>query len=338
MSERLFISGAGTVTWAGCGLPALGEALGGLHPFVSEELGDGLCARVGRVGRLKDDDSAVHYERWGQLDTYSRYGFSAARGALQDAGIVAESAGRAEMGIVIGTAFGCMEENQRFDRFSVVDGVVKASPLAFKGTVDNAPAGWIAVGWKLRGPNATLVSGDGAALEALWTAQGLLEDGRAPALLVGGVERFVDLHLLLRERDPERQAEVLSEGAGMLVIEREDSLARRGKSKASVHAELLGVERVRGSLAAARAEALERFGLSADDIGFESLATPSGDKALLGEFHGAWGAIALCAALVRRDHSGGGWSGRAHALVHAFGEHDEHFFVVLKDPSFEEAG
>jgi len=338
MRERLFISGAGSVTWAGCGLPALAEALDGGHPFVSEELGEGLSAEVGRVGRLKDPDSAAHYERWGQLDTYSRYGFSAARAALQDAGIVEESAGRAEMGIVIGTAYGCMEENQRFDRFSVVDGVVKASPLAFKGTVDNAPAGWIAVGWKLRGPNATLVSGDGAALEALWTAQGLLEDGRAPALLVGGVERFVDLHLLLRERDPERQGAVLSEGAGMLVVEREDSLACRGRGPASARAELLGVERVRGSLAEARAEALSRFGLNEDDIGFESLATPEGDKRLLGEFHGAWGAIALCAALVRRDDSGGGWSGRAHALVHAFGEHDEHFFVVLKDPRFEEAG
>jgi len=338
MTERLFISGAGVVTWAGCGLPALAEALEGSHPFVSEELGEGLRADVGRVGRLKDPSCAAHYERWGQLDTYSRYGFSAARGALHDAGIVEESAGRAAMGIVIGTAYGCMEENQRFDRFAVVDGVVKASPLAFKGTVDNAPAGWIAVGWKLRGPNATLVSGDGAALEALWTAQGLLEGGRAPALLVGGVERFVDLHLLLRERDPQRQGAVLSEGAGMLVVEREDSLASRGRSTDSVRAELLGVERVRGPLDAARTEALARFGLDTNDIGFESLATPQGDKAVLGEFHGAWGAVALCAALVRLDESGGGWSGRPHALVHAFGEHDEHFFVVLKDPSVKEAG
>jgi 3-oxoacyl-[acyl-carrier-protein] synthase II len=338
MSARLFISGAGSVTWAGCGLSALSEALRGDHAFVTEELGEGLSVQVGRVGRLADPDSAAAYERWGQLDSYSRYGFSAARGALQDAGIAEETVGRAEMGIVLGTAFGCMEENQRFDRFSVVDGVVKASPLAFKGTVDNAPAGWIAVGWKLRGPNATLVSGDGAALEALWTAQGLLEGDRAPALLVGGVERFVDLHLLLRERDPSKQGALLSEGAGVLVVEREDSLRRRGRTPTSARAELLGVERIRGSLESARTEALKRFALSEDEIGFESLATPDGDKSVLGEFHGAWGAIALCAALVRRDGSGKGWSGRAHALIHAFGEHDEHFFVVLKDPRFEEAG
>ena len=170
--SRLFISGAGAVTWAGVGLDCLAEALTGKHPFDVEELGEDLTVTVGRVGRLKDSASAEHYERWGQLDTYSRYGFAAARVALEDAGVGEDSPGRAEMGILLGTNFGCMEENQRFDRFSVVDGQVKASPLAFKGTVDNAPAGWIAVGWKLRGPNATLVSGDGAALERLLKGSG----------------------------------------------------------------------------------------------------------------------------------------------------------------------
>ena len=121
-------------------------------------------------------------------------------------------------------------------------------------------------------------------------------------------------------------------------MEREDPLSQRGRGVDAAHAELLGVERVRGSLEEARREVLGRYGLSDTDIGFESFATPDGDKALFGEFHGAWGAIALCAALVRRDASGCGWSGRPHALVHAFGERDEHFFVVLKDPRFQEAG
>ncbi|MEE2830125.1 MAG: beta-ketoacyl synthase N-terminal-like domain-containing protein [Myxococcota bacterium] len=338
MAERLCISGAGVVTWAGPGVEAVSEALEGRHPFVQEELGEGLSLRVGRIGRLKDPESAAAYERWGQLDTYSRYGFAAARGALADAGVVEESPGRPEMGILLGTQFGCMEENQRFDRFSIDDGLVKASPLAFKGTVDNAPAGWIAVAWKLRGPNATFVSGDGAALEALWTAEGQLLDGRAPALLVGGVERIVDMHLLLRDRDPERQAEILSEGAGVLLVEREDSLRRRGRSPEQAQAELVGVARCRGSLAEAKAQALAQLGIGVQSVGLESLATPGGDKAQLGEFHGAWGAVALCAALVRRNRSGAGWDGRPHALVHAFGERNEHFFAVLRDPSSEEAG
>lgn len=344
---RLFLTGAGAVTAAGRGLEPLLRALAGEMPLAQETpIPDGPTFPVGRIGRLDDDASADFYKRWGQLDTFSRYGFVAARLALADAGVTADTADRDRFGVMLGTAFGCMEENQRFDRYGVVaDGTLKgASPLLFKGTVDNAPAGWISVAWKLRGPNATFVSGDGAALEALWAADGVLRKNRAPALLVGGVERFVDLHTLLRVADPTRHAEILSEGAGIVLLEREDSLSRRG---GRARAELLGVARAGGTYASARASALAQFGLGEADtsdsagVSFHGLpdtpeahavhgpAAESGPKCTLGESHGAWGGIALCAALAYLD-SDGTWEGRDHALVHAFGEGDEHFFAALK--------
>ena len=326
---RLMITGAGTVTWAGLGLDALGDALDGAVPWTVEEPLDGQPIEVGRVGRINDRASQKCYQRWGQLDTYSRYGFIAARQALEDAGIEADSPGRADVGVILGTAYGCMEENQRFDRYVVKDGAVKgASPLLFKGTVDNAPAGWIAVAWKLKGPNATFVSGDGAALEALWSAEGLLRKGRAPALVVGGVERFVDLHHLLRVRDPERQGEILSEGAGLVVVEREDSLIARGLQPSDAHVELVGVGRACEPLDEAMASVLRSLGIDEDEVGLTLLARPDGIKITIGEFHGAWGGVAICAALKKRQEEG--WSGRPCAVVHAFGEGDEHLFAVLR--------
>ncbi len=323
----LVLTGGGAVTWAGLGLSPLKSALAGDVPFGTEEPLDGQTMPVGRVGRLEDAASAASYKRWGQLDTYSRYGFVAARLALHDAAMTPGTAGRDRVGVLLGTAFGCMEENQRFDRYKVDDeGQLKgASPLLFKGTVDNAPAGWIAVANRLKGPNATFVSGDGAALEALWSAVGVLRKSRAPALLVGGVERFVDLHLLLRRRDPRRHGEVLSEGAGIVVVEREDAARRRG---ARVRARLLGVERGCGERHDVRAAALSRLGVAEADVGLYLPASPNGPKRTLGESHGAWGGIALCAALA--DQSDDGWSGRPVALVHAFGEGTEHFFAAIE--------
>lgn len=327
--SRLLISGAGTVTWAGLGLDALGHALDGEVPWAQEEPLDGQPIDVGRVGRINDKASQKCYQRWGQLDTYSRYGFIAARQALQDAGIEADTPGRAGVGVILGTAYGCMEENQRFDRYVVRDGAVKgASPLLFKGTVDNAPAGWIAVAWKLKGPNATFVSGDGAALEALWSAEGLLRGERAPALVVGGVERFVDLHHLLRVRDPERQGAVLSEGAGLVVVEREDALEARGRSATDARAELVGVGRACGPLDEAMAAVLKQLAVDEDEIGLTLLAKPDGIKVRIGEFHGAWGGVAICAALTTIEQEG--WNGLPCAIVHAFGEGDEHLFAVLR--------
>ena len=335
---RLFISGVGTVTPAGLGLDALRTALVDGVPRTAEEVRAGEFVELGRVGRLQDKASAALYRRWGQLDSYSRYGFVSARQALEDGGFGGE-VDRAAIGVLLGTAFGCMEENQKFDRFVIDDGkLIGASPLVFKGTVDNAPAGWVSVAFKLKGPNATFVSGDGAALEALWSAEGLLQRGRAPALLVGGVERFVDLHLLLLRRDPSKNDALLSEGSGILLVEREDSLHARGRRIEDTHAELLGVVRHRGSVEDGVAAAIARFGLDGQ-VGLVSLALPSDadvpalgietvcDKGPLGESHGAWGGLAIAAAITRCD---GGWGGKPAAVVHAFGEGNESFYAVLR--------
>ncbi len=344
---RLFISGAGTVAPAGLGLDALRSALDEEGPaFVEEEPRPGTTVAVGRVGRIKSKKASECYKRWGQLDTYSRYGFLAAFQALEDAGVAKGDPALTEFGVMLGTSYGCMEENQKFDRFEVrADKVHGASPLVFKGTVDNAPAGWIAVAWRIKGPNATFVSGDGAALEALWSAEGVLRSGRARGVLVGGVERFVDLHLLLRRPDATRQGTPLSEGAGVVLVETDTSVAQRGGRPL---AELLGTARRRGDLVSAVVAALDRLGADPADVGLVSLATPFtdercaavfeavpgadvvADKEALGEFHGAWGGVALGAAIARLEPAG--WNGRPLALVHAFGEGDEHFFALLKRP------
>ena len=345
----LLVTGAGTVTWAGLGDEALSAALTGEVPFVQEDVLDGAPVTLGRVGRVVDKDSSARYRRWGQLDNYSRYAFVAARLAMQQAGLLDRAEHRQAWGVILGTAWGCMEENQKFDRFEILgDKVQGASPLVFKGTVDNAPAGWLAVAWKLKGPTLTFVSGDGAALEALWSAVGMLESGRAPGLLVGGAERFVDLHLILRERDPATQGSVLSEGAGVLAVETAEALRARGGDPDDALAELVGVVRHRGPIADGLAAAAGRLRFKLRDVGLLSLAVPPGvdlppglpdvpvvcDKAVLGEFHGAWGAVAACAALGRRD---GGWSGRPLAIVHAYGEGLESFYAVLRDPRHDKS-
>lgn len=343
--SRLLITGVGAITAAGVGCAALrGPLSGEPFGFTEEELPDGSVGSIGRLGRIKDAASRAMYNRWGQLDAYSRYGFVAARVALQQAGFEPKCC--ESVGIILGTAYGCMDENQRFDRFSTEGGQLKgASPLVFKGTVDNAPAGWVAVVWGLKGPTTTFVSGDGAALEALWFAEGALRRGRAPAIVAGGVERFVAMHQLLRVRDEEWQGDTLSEGAGVVLAEREDSAVARG---ATPLAELVGVWRSSAPLGEGLGEALRRYGIDPDEVGLLSMAWPEApegfaglagvpaerivtDKQHLGEFHGAWGGVALAAALERRNI--GGWQGRPCAVVQAHGEGRENLFAVVKEIS-----
>lgn len=340
--NALVITGTGAVCWEGLGQDALARVVSGAaRPWDEEDLGDGRTVRVGRVGRLVDAGSAAAYDRWGQIDSYSRFGFSAARQALGQAALLGPGARRDEVGVVFGTAWGCVEENQRFERWDVVDGkVAGAAPIIFKVTVDNAPAAWTAVAFGLRGPTETFVSGDGAAFEALWSAEGLLRQGHAPALVVGGVERFVDLHTALFDRDPQRHGEVLSEGAGAVLLEREDW--RPGRP---VLASFLGVERGMGPFSQELRAACARKGIPWASLGGivaggpragEDAAAMHPDvpvlplKALVGEPHGAFGGLAVVAAIgllsAARD------AGRPYVVVHGHGEADEHFFVFLSAP------
>ena len=364
MSPRLFIASAGCVTPLGLGFAPVADAIrsGVFPPCAQEEVRPGQVVPVGRVGYLRDADSAATYKRWGQIDTYSRYGYVAARLALLDAGL-SEGADLESYGVFLGTAFGCMEENQRFERYEIRDGQLRgASPLVFKGTVDNAPAGWIAVAFSIRGPNATFVSGDGAGAEAIWAAARQLQRGRAPGILCGGVERVVDLHMVLHERDPSRQGEILSEGAGVLLLETEQSLRDRGSDPAAALAELVGVVRHRGALVDGLQSVGVRLGLRLEDVGLIALSVPDeagrmreamaleraandgghgaaiagldvvADKTVLGESHGAWAGIAVAAVLARRGVDGPGWRGRKHAIVQVFGEGDESFYLALREP------
>lgn len=339
---RLFVTGAGAVCFEGLGVDTLRRVHAGQgRPWDEELLSPAQAVRIGRVGRLQDPESAAAYDRWGQIDTYSRYGFSVTRQVLAEASLLQDPERRLQVGVVLGTAWGCVEENQRFERWDVVDGkVVGAAPIVFKVTVDNAPAGWAAVAFGLRGPTETFVSGDGAAFEAVWSAESILRRGVAPALVVGGVERFVDLHLALAALDPTRHGAVLSEGAGAILVERDDF--RPGRR---VLSELLGVGRACGTFAEGAEQLLRRCEIPHRSVvrivaggpaaGQDARASFPGaeviePKALLGEPHGAYGGWALALAAGAADGPARGPG--ACTLVHGHGEGEEQFFVLLRVP------
>ena len=229
MDVDLAISGFGVLTWLGEGPEGVASLLGEPVRPEPELLEKGLERPVGRIGRIRNHPFGRRYERFGQMDTFSRYGFIAAGHALDDARIPAPDPDFEEGGILFGTAFGCQEANQQFDQFSLdpAVGLRGASPLAFKGTVDNAPAGWAAVGYQLRGVNATFVSGGGAGAEAVLAGAYAIRDGRTRCVLAGGVERLIPLQLAALIRDGVAPRPYPSEGAALVVLEHPAAAGQR---------------------------------------------------------------------------------------------------------------
>ncbi len=205
-------------------------------------------------------DGAAHFEppQFRQLDRVAQLAVVAARQAVADAGGVGWSdAERARTGVFVGTGMGgslSMDDSyqtlygQQSDRIHPT--------LVLRG-MHNAPAGWIGIEYRLRGPNltySTACSSSAVAIGEAWLriAHGMLDiaiaGGSEAPLSLGSLKAWEAMHTLARidagapsasckPFSKNRSGMVLGEGAAMLALEPWDRAVARG---ATIHGELLG--------------------------------------------------------------------------------------------------
>jgi 3-oxoacyl-[acyl-carrier-protein] synthase II len=245
--------------------------------------------------------------------------------------------------VIVGTAFGCQEANWQFDQFTLdpEQGLRGASPMAFKGTVDNAPAGWVAVAYRFKGVNATFVSGPGAGAEALLCGAGAIAQGRAPRVVAGGVERLISLQIAALEHDGRPPRPFAAEGSAMVVLERAELAAARGHR---ARGRLLAAARFPGG-PASMARFIGDAGVAISALDAVSLATdhhdtldelvddlvvvgcteqPLDEATGAGQMYAAGAPLSLM-LLLHRLHRGGGGTG----LLVATGEDGERFGFLV---------
>ncbi|SEL36362.1 beta-ketoacyl-ACP synthase II [Nitrosovibrio tenuis] len=210
-------------------------------------------------------------------------------------------------------------------------------PFTVPRIMANAAAAWIAIKHRLKGVNLTCSTACSSGANAIGVALDLLRAGRADAVIAGGAEAcvlpltinsFEILHALTTSSNDSparasrpfakgRDGFVMSEGAAMLILEREDRAKDRG---AKMYARLAGYGQacdaahivmpdMNGQVAAMRG-ALEDAGLkpeTVDYINAHATSTPLGDivetraiKSLLGDRAGN---IAISATKSMIGHS-----------------------------------
>jgi 3-oxoacyl-[acyl-carrier-protein] synthase II len=150
-------------------------------------------------------------------------------------------------------------------RCAVILGVVSTgNTSAEKGTtsknrvlksMNNSMSAWISLDYKLLGPNFTVASACASSAYAIGIAYDMIKNGGADLIITGGadsainkeeIEGFNELYALSVNPDPEtacrpfsrdRDGFVIGEGAGILILESEESALRRN---ARIYAELAG--------------------------------------------------------------------------------------------------
>ena len=242
MTQRAVVTAAGVISPLGAGLEKFGCALydGKSAAAPSRRLPDVNAAEITEF----DPREWLGNKGIRVLDRSASLLAVASRMALCAAGLTEDLGehGDPQLGLVCGTVFGSVHSIVSFDWSGITDGPNYVNPMEFPNTVISSPAGQAAIKHKLRGVNSTVCAGLASGLHAIHYAAEFLRFGRARALLAGGAEELCEEAVLgfrtteaisescrPRPFDPERDGPVPGEGAGLWVLETEDSARERGR-------------------------------------------------------------------------------------------------------------
>jgi 3-oxoacyl-[acyl-carrier-protein] synthase II len=313
MSRRVVITGLGTVNSLASDVKEFWRALcagrSGISPI--EQI-DTSTFKVKFAGEVKNfnPEPVLEAKAARRLDRFAQFALVASIAAVKDSGIDFSREDPYRCGVILGSGIGGLNEFEEQHTRFVHGGPGKISPFVIPKMIPNAAPGNVSIHFGLRGPNTAVSTACASAAHAICDAFRAIQWGYADAMVTGGSEAvitnmglggFISARALsLRNDNPQaasrpfdrdRDGFVLSEGAGVLVLEELDRARRRG---APIYAELLGcgstadayhitAPHPEGSGAARAMElALRDARLNPEDVQYvnsHGTSTPLGDEA-----------------------------------------------------------
>ncbi len=214
--------------------------------------------RVSIAGELKNFDATqfIDSKEVRKLDPFSIYALISSSEAIKSANLDLKSIDLDRAGVIIGSGIGGIQTLENEHDVIKSKGARRVSPQFVAKMIPNIAGGHLSMKFGFRGPSQTVISACASSNDAIGIALRLIRYGDADIILTGGTEAsitpltiagFANMRALSqncdnptaasRPFDANRDGFVLSEGAGMIVIESEDHALNRG---APILAELAG--------------------------------------------------------------------------------------------------
>ncbi|HBA66806.1 MAG TPA: beta-ketoacyl-[acyl-carrier-protein] synthase II [Methylococcaceae bacterium] len=244
-----------------------------------------------------------------RMDGFIHYGLAAGCQAFEDSGIEVNENNAERIGVAIGSGIGGITGIE--DCYALYDksGPRRISPFFVPGNIINMISGNLSIKYGLKGPNFAIVTACSTGTHNIGDAARLIKYGDVDVMIAGGAERcttsptamggFASAKALSRRNDDPQRASrpwdrdrdgfVLSDGAGVVVLEELEHAKARG---AKIYAELVGygmsgdayhmTSPSPGGEGAARCmkNALRDAGLNPEDVDYinaHGTSTPAGD-------------------------------------------------------------
>ncbi len=191
-----------------------------------------------------------------KMDVFIHYGIAAGCEAFEAAGIEVNDENADRIGVAIGAGIGGITGIEDGHNSYLKGGPRKISPFFVPGNIINMISGNLSIKYGLKGPNFAIVTACATGTHNIGEAARVIQYGDADVMVAGGSEMatsptsfggFASARALSRRNDdPERASRpwdrdrdgfVLSDGAGVVVLEELEHARRRG---AKIWAEFVG--------------------------------------------------------------------------------------------------
>ena len=258
--RRVVITGIGVVTPLGNDLEtfwtSLKEGKSGIGRITAFDISQYDSQIAGEVRNFDPKAFFKNSKDIRRTDRFVQLAMGAAKMSIQDSGLDLEKVNRDRFGTIVSSGIGGLKTLEDQFRILLTRGPQRTSPFTIPMLISNMASGIISMEFGLRGPNMCIVTACATSNNSIGESWRMIKFGDADIFLAGGSEAsivelglagFSSMRALSRRNDqPERASRpfdgdrdgfVMSEGAGVLVVEELEHAKKRG---AKIYCEVTG--------------------------------------------------------------------------------------------------
>jgi 3-oxoacyl-[acyl-carrier-protein] synthase II len=258
--RRVVITGLGVVTPVGNDVATfwnnLKNGVSGIGMVDAFDVSGYDCRIGGQVRGFDPKEFFKNPKDARRTDRFAQFSMAAAKMAKEDSGIDLEKTNLERFGVIVSSGIGGLKTLEDQHSNLIYKGPTRLSPFTIPMLISNMASGLISMEYGLQGPNFCIVTACATSNNSIGESWRLIKFGDADIFLAGGSEAaivtiglgaFASMKALsLRNDDPQRASRpwdrdrdgfVMSEGAGVVMVEELEHAKARG---AKIYCELIG--------------------------------------------------------------------------------------------------
>lgn len=257
--KRVVVTGLGVVSPFGVGTDkfwnSLVEGKSGISTTSSIDLEKHPVKISGEIKDFNPDDY-IDPKEAKRMDRFTQFALVAADEAIKDAKLENVDIDPYRIGVIVSSAAGGFKTFEKNHMLVLERGPSKCSPFTIPMMIVDMPSGQISMKYGYKGVNKAVVSACATGSHSIGDAFRTIQYGDADIMITGGCEAticdvgigaFTSARTLSRRNDEPQKASrpydkdrdgfIMSEGAGVLVLEEYEHAKARG---AKIYAEIIG--------------------------------------------------------------------------------------------------